>query len=164
MALEKCKECGLNVSSEAANCPHCGIQRRATPIAVGKPGFNIGLGSFVLIGLLLFWLLGSFDSKDTPVSSGSEVRASLLSKQPECIRNVAELETLGTTTLVDRGDFTVMQVDDYVWSQFSHDDKVRQGLLVYCAKMPASGKYSVLIKGRKSGNNLGGIVDGNWTY
>lgn len=27
MALKKCKECGLVVSSEAATCPHCGAKR-----------------------------------------------------------------------------------------------------------------------------------------
>lgn len=162
MALEKCKECGLDVSSEAVNCPHCGIQRRAPPIAVAKPSFNIGFGSFLLMGLLLFWVFGSFGGKDTPVSSGADVRAELMAKQEQCRVNVAQLEKLGTTTLVGHGDYTVMQVDDYVWSRFDHDDKVRQGLLVYCAKMPASGKYSVLIKGRKSGDRMGGVVDGNW--
>jgi uncharacterized paraquat-inducible protein A len=50
MALTTCKECGGQVSSEAAACPHCGYQLKQQATS-GSSKF--GLGCLVLIGLAI---------------------------------------------------------------------------------------------------------------
>lgn len=69
---------------------------------------------------------------------------------------------MGAPVVTDHGDYSVAEFYEWNWSALDHDDKVRQGLLIFCAKMPTSGRYSVLIKDRKSGQQLGSVVDGNW--
>lgn len=43
MALQKCKECGQDVSSEAAACPHCGRKNSSLAFAKALPGAVVAL-------------------------------------------------------------------------------------------------------------------------
>lgn len=49
MAIAKCRECGKEVSDEAARCPYCGIAR-----PVRKPVGAAGILLAGVVGLLLF--------------------------------------------------------------------------------------------------------------
>lgn len=59
MALTKCGECGGEVSSAAAACPHCGARTPTRPaynrrqarilLLVGVPGLLLGLLAFLVI-------------------------------------------------------------------------------------------------------------------
>lgn len=55
MALIKCKECGGDVSTEAASCPHCGYQLKEIIIKEKKKG--LGCGSWILIIVIGFIFL-----------------------------------------------------------------------------------------------------------
>ena len=48
MALEKCKECGKEISSQAKVCPHCGF----------KP-YRWGWGKKLIAGFVVLWGLGT---------------------------------------------------------------------------------------------------------
>lgn len=79
MALEKCKECGAQVSTEAATCPHCGAPCSTQPRTqstettriklkktngIGGMAFLIGIAGVILIfvlppvGLLMLMVSG----------------------------------------------------------------------------------------------------------
>ena len=50
MALTTCRECGGQISSEAAACPHCGNQLKQP----ASSGFTkLGLGCLVILGLAI---------------------------------------------------------------------------------------------------------------
>lgn len=53
MALEKCKECGEEVSVKAKTCPHCGVSSPGVTKAQGCLGF-IAICAVVAIAMLLF--------------------------------------------------------------------------------------------------------------
>ena len=66
MSIEKCSECGRDVSSLAGSCPHCGAPRKATilrPPAVRTP-FRI-LGGIVVA----FFVFGIWLASRSPTSS-----------------------------------------------------------------------------------------------
>jgi predicted nucleic acid-binding Zn ribbon protein len=74
MALEKCPECGNEVSSTAATCPKCGFdlkknRKKAKEISTAK-GCGIGCLSIIVI----FFLIGVFSSNsdDSPSSTASK--------------------------------------------------------------------------------------------
>ncbi len=46
MALQKCHECGKDVSSEAATCPNCGVK-------VVKKGYNKSVGCIIVIAAMV---------------------------------------------------------------------------------------------------------------
>lgn len=71
MALKNCKECGNEVSTEAASCPSCGA------ILKKKIGC-LGCIGYVILILVSLWLIGDFmdymngeTKKSTPGSSSS---------------------------------------------------------------------------------------------
>lgn len=51
MALIECTECKKEVSSEAANCPHCGVRIKAKP-KIWRWVFGVPLGGFALIMII----------------------------------------------------------------------------------------------------------------
>jgi len=61
MALQPCKECGKQISTEATMCPHCGKKP-------AKGGMGAGTGCFVVIGVLI--LLGVIGLLMTDHSGG----------------------------------------------------------------------------------------------
>jgi hypothetical protein len=79
VALIKCYECGSDVSTEAASCPHCGAPRR--PPAQTKRstvGRGLLIGGAILVGgfILTHWLSSGSDSvpqvsakQQTPIAS-----------------------------------------------------------------------------------------------
>jgi hypothetical protein len=70
MALGKCRECGNQVSSEAVNCPHCGVPKPVTvqsdlrPVEVGEPVTwritHRSLGRVVVLNLVTLGLYGFY--------------------------------------------------------------------------------------------------------
>lgn len=64
MALQPCRECGKEVSTEAAQCPHCGVghpTKKMTPSAQGCLGC-LGV-------LVVFWIIGTCAGSGTSSSS-----------------------------------------------------------------------------------------------
>jgi hypothetical protein len=67
MALQACRECSQQVSSEATTCPHCGVPRPAG----GGPSFSsttkpervtltdIAIPYWDLVGFILKWVFAS---------------------------------------------------------------------------------------------------------
>jgi RNA polymerase subunit RPABC4/transcription elongation factor Spt4 len=51
MALKHCRECGKDVSSKAAVCPHCGIKKPVTDSSAAAGC----LGLLVLIGVIIYF-------------------------------------------------------------------------------------------------------------
>ncbi len=61
MALIKCKECGNDVSDTAATCPKCGA----------KVPKKTGIGTWIISGLVVWFLFSIFYGGGTTGSSGS---------------------------------------------------------------------------------------------
>ena len=62
MALIKCKECGKEVSKKAETCPHCGAP-------VKKKGGSAGCLTIILLGIIVFAIIGSINSYESSVGS-----------------------------------------------------------------------------------------------
>lgn len=67
MAMTKCRECGLPVSTDAKTCPHCG---KASP---GKKGPSVGLILFLvglafLVMVLMVWQLSTLSTSPSPAT------------------------------------------------------------------------------------------------
>ena len=60
MALGTCRECGKQVSSEAASCPHCGVSQ---PVP-RKP--NVARGRLILLGLVIIGVLAIIGRFNAP--------------------------------------------------------------------------------------------------
>lgn len=70
--LVKCKECGVDVSSDAMKCPHCGVQlKKAQRSLIGK-FFKYLFICFNV--LMLVWLIGGVNEASEKVDalSGAE--------------------------------------------------------------------------------------------
>lgn len=90
MALIKCKECGVDVSSKAVACPKCGAQ-----IATQKMGCSTFIGIIFFGGIILLVLTSIFSSPEsnTPpqgesANIGSSVQPSLPGSQWSYDRSV----------------------------------------------------------------------------
>jgi predicted amidophosphoribosyltransferase len=61
VALTKCKECGGQVSTKAAACPHCGYPFVPTSVQDKRNAQKfVGLGcAFVLIGFMVLFLIAA---------------------------------------------------------------------------------------------------------
>lgn len=158
MSLRKCGECGREVSDQAASCPQCGA-----PQKVAKKS-NVGIGCLVAIGVVaLLGVVGNMGGGSPgALSGGAKVIADLKPKRAQCQENVRQLLDLGGVKISDADSYTVAEYYGWNWSAFDHDDKIRQALLIYCAKMPDDGHWSVMIRDRQSGAKLGSVVDGNY--
>lgn len=161
MALTACKTCKKEISDEAVSCPQCGAPQKA--FLDQKAGWGLKI-SIVAIGLIALGIVGNIveqggPSADTP---GGKVVADLRSKQAECRSNLDKAIALGAERVSDSDGSSVAEFYRPVWDGLDHDDKIKQGLLVFCARMPASGRYSVMIRDRQSGEKLGSVTDGNW--
>lgn len=129
MALEKCKECGGQVSTEAKACPHCGA----------KPPKRASRAGVLFIVLVIIFIVGvKFGTPDAPpVSPVSEAAAKITSQQDEakwqCRRFVErDLKAPSTASFQDARDFTVWGTDSgpygvkgYVDAQNSFGAKLR---------------------------------------
>ena len=115
MALQPCRECGKEVSTEAAACPHCGVQH---PVA--RPQFSmlhlvLGLfgAAFVLFVILVFAADSSTPTDGAPneaarkmsVASGCEqaiterLRSPRSARFPRNMSDAATRQTDGSYTL-----------------------------------------------------------------
>lgn len=66
MALQPCRECGKEVSSEAASCPHCGIAAAATDANVVGRGILIVVRVLLLVGVLIWTIPAVAFGSPTP--------------------------------------------------------------------------------------------------
>lgn len=73
MAMQKCKECGSEVSSKAKKCPHCGVDN---PTVSAKDALIGGLGMIVLLAGLGYFFLGGDEESADPESSVAEEEGS----------------------------------------------------------------------------------------
>lgn len=126
-----------------------------------------GCLAVLLTGFLVVGCLMLIPKKPDPRTV--EINHTLEAKRPECERNLARLLQNGTVSkLRETGDTGVLAgvtafYDEQVWNRLEYDDRVRQGLLVYCAKRPAGAEhYTVLLRSKHDGHDLGSVADGNW--
>jgi hypothetical protein len=105
MALIKCRECGNQVSTEAATCPHCGAPQRVVPpqlpptIVVQHqppPPQKKGIGFFsgcliVLLALVTIGIISSAIMQATRESDSSSLASSSSSPAPAQPRDDVEL-------------------------------------------------------------------------
>lgn len=68
MALTKCRECGKEISTEAASCPHCGAPMKTAAPKNSNTGMGC-LGVIVLIAII-GWAVNSCTSSDAPPANG----------------------------------------------------------------------------------------------
>jgi hypothetical protein len=115
-------------------------------------GWIIALGFFLVVAI---YLIGGGVNED--VVSG------LRSKKAQCQSGLASLKRVGFVTREsssnDSGSF---YVNERAWAELHYDDKIRDGLMIFCARMPDNGRYSAIIYGDKSGSVLGSVINGNW--
>lgn len=64
MALIACRECGKEISDKAASCPNCGA-------LIKKPS-GCGCGTLIMIGVVVFIIIGFFSSNDSSNESFRE--------------------------------------------------------------------------------------------
>jgi hypothetical protein len=85
MALIKCKECGIEVSSKAETCPKCGVRIAVKPMVYVMFIAGIVVGIIILSVIFMFFYsdkLNNLSSKSTSHSSISESE-SVLTPTPE---------------------------------------------------------------------------------
>lgn len=174
MALVPCRECGKEVSTEATACPNCGAS------VASRPRAKLGCGGVSVILILALFAIFEFGintggdgggstentnsaavSNDSDDLSNSSVINDLRSKRAQCGQNLARLVALGVK-ISDIQGATVASYDEGLWASFEHDDKIRQALLIFCAKMPDSGHYTVMIEGLHDGKVKASVVDGDY--
>jgi hypothetical protein len=160
MALTRCKDCGKDLSTDAEKCPHCGA--RAQSISVAGKNSAIGCVGLIVIVILIAMFFGSSDKTTAPVAGTDKVIADLRGKQAVCRQNLQELESMGAVRISDSPGVTEAAFDEGTWNALEHDDKIKQALLIFCAKMPPDGHYQVMIRGLHDGKSMGNVVDGNY--
>ena len=158
MALAKCKECGGDVATSAKTCPHCGAP---PPKRLNKVAALILLVviAIPIIGVMRF--ANTMFSSPGPSTANTAVIADLRPKQPQCRENLQQLEQLGVK-VTDVSGITAADYDETAWAALEHDGKIKQALLVFCAKMPPDGHYTILIRGLHDGKTKASVVDGNY--
>lgn len=67
MALQKCHECGNDVSTEASNCPKCGAPVKKKPTILARVSAGVGL---VIVGLFGIGVISGI-SKRSPDNTAS---------------------------------------------------------------------------------------------
>ena len=97
MALQKCRECGEQVSSQAKACPSCGA----------KPKKRIGLGGIVLVaflGYVAFQMASPKPSNHPGIPEGAAVASSPAPKpvSPEVQKEIARLSALAPQDFCSR--------------------------------------------------------------
>lgn len=76
MALTNCKECGKEVSKKAETCPHCGAPLKKQPT-------QYGCGTLIILGIVVFILIGVFSSNDTSTPSAPKTPEQVRKEQIE---------------------------------------------------------------------------------
>jgi hypothetical protein len=162
VALAKCKECGKEVSTAASKCPHCGVPAPTRGTSKTAAMIATAIIAVLIIAVMALPRSGGGGSSSSPSGGNQEVIAGLLSKQPQCRENLQKLEQLGVR-VTDQSDVTRAEYDETVWAAFEHTTKVQQALLIFCAKMPPSGHYMVVIRGLHDGKTKASVFDGNYS-
>jgi hypothetical protein len=169
MALQPCAECGREISSAAPTCPQCGAPQPIQsnkPIPKGYAAFAIVVGTVLLAVVFSRPDSGSYNGQGAQVIVASDspggLVASLIAKREQCRQNLAQMQALGVKVRDSDNRTAIVEYDERIWGAFEHDDKIRQALLVYCAKMPDSGSYSVMIEGLHNGKLMASVTDGNY--
>lgn len=136
------------------------------------PGKKTSVRFLVAAALVLSALLilqakfGSKSAGSGPMrisgSVNADVIAELLRKRGQCQENARRLAALGLVRLTRSNAMTIANYDEAIWTALEHDDKIRQALLIYCADMPESGDYTVVIEGLHDGKSKAHVVGGNY--
>jgi hypothetical protein len=94
-------------------------------------------------------------------SPGDATVADLLSKGDQCRANVQQLgrEGLKVSRMARHTDATIAEA---AWEALTYDEKVKEALLIFCAEMPPSGRYSVFVINAHNGQVMASVVDGNY--
>lgn len=118
------------------------------------------MGKF--LGLVLLLLVGYCAFSGGSVNE--KVVESLRPKQIACRDSlqIAVKAGLFTSDPGASGGEVRITANEVLWNRLDYDDKVRQGLMVYCSHMPSDGRLTVWIKGSRSGNTLGSVQNGHW--
>lgn len=77
MALVRCAECGKDVSTEAAACPHCGAPRTSAGKAVAKAASRVWTAVKLVIGLIFFFIVFRCTQMSSEIGGSSSSSASL---------------------------------------------------------------------------------------
>jgi DNA-directed RNA polymerase subunit RPC12/RpoP len=157
MALKACRECGKDVSTEAKQCPHCGVSK---PI---KTRPTIGCGGAILIFFVLGIVMNTFGPKPKPRTAGDIFADSVarMNGDPDSMVRLCKesaLENLKSPTSADfasRDAWKVWKDNKNQWNAVGYVDaqnsfgaKIRSSV-VCVAKINAKGVYvfsKVLIK------------------
>lgn len=73
MAMVKCTECDRDISSDANSCPSCGK----------KPKKSVGLGGYIVAGLVLIIIFNLIGKKDDPPTPADPLTPERLTVQRE---------------------------------------------------------------------------------
>ncbi|MGJ7529824.1 zinc ribbon domain-containing protein [Variovorax sp. GB1P17] len=101
MALQKCHECGGDVSSEATRCPHCGapVAKARAPKAANATGQAVAIVAAVVAVLATLAWLNFGNDKKTPVAA----------IQPECASQ--DLQCRGDKGAIAAGVYCKDQIE-----------------------------------------------------
>jgi hypothetical protein len=96
MALTKCKECGGEVSTRAAKCPHCGSPAKK----------KTSIFTWLVVVLLLFWGIGymSHDSSEINTAAGGSAQPD--QKLSDLVKLEYEWQKVGFNNVME-ADFTI---------------------------------------------------------
>lgn len=113
--------------------------------------------------ILVVAILGLGTCALLPESDTRErMAAALAPKRAECQRRIADWTRQGILT-ADRATASLasVRIDRDWWMSRQPDDRTEAALIMYCAWMPADGRYSVVIRDLE-GSKLGSLVEGSW--
>jgi hypothetical protein len=149
MALKACRECGKDVSTEAKQCPHCGVSNPAKRS-------TIGCGGAIVLFLILGVVMNTFGPKAKP-RTAADVRADSVARAEgnerdmyhNC-RDLAEkkLKAPSTADFASRDSWKVWKDNKGQWNAVGYVDaqnsfgaKIRSNVICV-AKVSADGTYN----------------------
>lgn len=123
------------------------------------------------VSLLILLAVGILHAVNAPPGPASRwangvnqaVAESMAEKRDQCAAAFARLQAIGAVRNVRRGAGALhVAYDERIWRGLTYDEKMRQGLVMYCAEMPADGDLTVVIRGLYDNAKLGAVVSGHW--
>jgi hypothetical protein len=99
MAMIRCAECKIDVSSEAKACPHCGKPVKHSGIAK-----KIGIGFLVLIGLRIIASAGKSDHGSTMAVAATEPSMTAQAAAPEQSTTAIQISAMDLFREYDRNE------------------------------------------------------------
>ena len=115
MAIMKCRECGGKVSSEAATCPHCGVnqpalQKQTTSIGAAKKKSSFWKIAGLVV--LVLWIIGFVsqqsgtrsESKSTAATTSTPEPAAAAGSGPQCFNRGDAIATVYLANIKQAAD------------------------------------------------------------